>query len=159
MSEQSQPPSTIRSGLKFGLGFSIPFVVLYGLVSFASVAIQKRYLEEFRSAFGDKNFGPESGLEILYDEPRSSEQNLVVLGKIGNKSDDIWESIRFQVNLFDATDKFVGMCRGSSTGPLYPGEERFFEVDCHGSKKEPMQDYSRYEIQIANAFHKSKDGT
>lgn len=162
MSEESPSSSRFRDGMKFGLGFSIPFVLLYvSAGALMTVAQHKVSRSMFTDAVG-KTYGPEAALQILHHESDQPSGNLVVRGRLRNAGKDTWDYVRLQVDLLDEAGRFVGLCAGRCAGPLHPGQERNFSVDCEGSAKDPLRPFKRYTIEVVDASYKAppeeKDG-
>ena len=152
--------SKIWAGLLFGLGFSISLVSIAGLALYASYRLsQKHQAGESTSTTWHKTFTPESGIAVLSHEPKRSTHNLKVLGTVGNKGKDTWDLIRVEVDLFDAKGSFVGQCEGYASGPILPGHQRYFAVDCNGSEREPTPEYASYTVEVINASYEVGGGT
>ena len=114
---------------------------------------------ESTSSTWHKTFTPESGIAVLSHEPKRSAHNLKVLGTVGNKGKDTWDLIRVEVDLFDAKGAFVGRCESYASGPILPGHQRYFDVDCGGSEREPTPEYTRYTVEVINASYEMEGGT
>jgi len=141
--------------MKFGLGFSIPFVLLFALAgTLMTVAVIEVRKSIWADAIG-KTYGPEAGLQILDHESNQRSGNLIVRGRVRNAGKDTWDYVRLQVDLLDEAGRFVGLCSGRCMGPLHPGQERSFSVDCEGSDKDPLPAFKRYTIDIVDALYKA----
>ena len=152
--------SRVWSGLLFGFGFSISLVCVAGMALFASYRLSVRNQgEESSSTRWNKPFTPESGLSVLSHEPKRTSHNLKVLGIVANRGKDTWDLIRLEVDLFDSKDAFVGKCEGYGSGPIPPGQQRYFSVNCKGDSTDPIPEYSRYAVEVINASYQMKGGT
>ena len=143
-------------GIKFGFGFSIPFVLLFALAGVLTLVgmleLTKRILYE---EILPEAFGPEVGLRILHHESDQLPGNLIVRGQIRNDGKNTWDHLRLQVDLLDGSGQFVGLCDGRVIGPLHPNQERNFSVDCNGSDSSPLPAFKRYTIQVVDAFYRT----
>jgi len=159
MTEGSAPTSRFFDGIKFGLGFSIPFVLLY----VGAGAVMKGTSDEisramFSAAIG-KAYGPESGLQLLHHESKKRAGKLVITGRLRNAGNDTWEYVRLQVDLLDEDGQLVTLCPGRCAGILHPGQERSFAVECEGSTEDPLPAFKRYTIEIVDASYKEPPKT
>jgi hypothetical protein len=93
-------------------------------------------------------------LIIESHESRKSESKLTIIGQIKNTSQENWERIHIEVELFDSNKTFVDQCSGLIWGIIKPGQNRNFKVTCGECDNEPLVDFSTYEIKIMDASHK-----
>jgi hypothetical protein len=150
----------VWSGLLFGLGFSISLVSVAGLALFMSYRLSRSHeTDESPRATWHKTFTPEAGLTVLSHEPKRSAHNLKVLGVVENKGKETWDLVRVEVNLFNAKEAFVGQCGSHASGPIRPGDQRYFVVDCRGSEADPIPEYTRYTVEVVNASYQADGGT
>lgn len=151
MTDGHDTPSQFKLGIRFGLGFSIPFVILYvlagTLVALCTTIIQREMLELLH---GD-NFGPHIELSIRDHERDQTREGVVVRGQVENKSSTAWEYIRLQVDLTSADGKFMGLCEGRVLGILSPNQERNFVVKCGDWVPQADVASLEYAIEIVNA--------
>jgi hypothetical protein len=155
MIEGSGSNSRFLDGMKFGLGFSVPFVVLYALVGSLVTVAQRAVSKSVLADTAGKTYGPGAGLQILHHESDQPRGNLIVRGRLRNGGKDTWDYVRLQVDLLDESGRFVGLCSGRCAGPFHPGQERNFSVDCEGSDKDPLPAFKRYTIEVVDASYKS----
>lgn len=155
MTEGLPSTSRFRDGMRFGLGFSIPFVVLYLVVGTLATVFQRQISKSmFADAVG-RAYSQDAGLEILHHESDHPANNLVVRGRLRNGGKDTWDWIRLQVDLVDEAGRFVGLCEGRCNGPLHPSQERNFSVDCKGSAENPLPAFKNYTIEVVDASYKA----
>ena len=144
-------PLRFKSGLRFGLGFSIPFLILF-VVAGTLVALCYRIIQEdlINRVRGDL-FGPHVGLTITHHERDQAREALVVRGQVENKGSVAWKYIRLQVDLTNADGRFVGLCEDSVNGILYPNRERYFVVKCGDWVPQTDVANLEYSIEIVGA--------
>ena len=150
MNEGSPASGRFLDGMKFGFGFAIPFVALLVGALALFVAAYTHSILQLRDSL-EKTFGPEAALQILRHEPDERGSNLRVRGRVRNGGSDTWDYVRLQVDLLDEGGRFVGLCEGRCSGPLHPGEERNFSVDCKASAGEPLPRHKSYTIEVVDA--------
>jgi len=151
--------STFRSGLAFGLGFSLIFVVVFWLGLVVVVYTVKPPSDKTDMSALFKQFKPSSGLTVETQQPSRTKWNLSVLGVVRNDGKEPWQFIRFQINLLAADGSLVGLCEGSASAPLFPGQKRPFQVDCRGSEDHPLPEYNTYTLEIVDASYVTGGGT
>ena len=145
-----------KRGLMFGLGFSIVAAILFWVVLFVSFVMMR---DDAEQRLAIRQFRPDSGLEIEFEEAESTEHNLRILGNIRNAGGDTWDFIRLQAELFDHNGRFVGLCNGHLSFPIHPNESRHFEVDCGGTPRSPVPEHATYKIFIVDASYEYSEGT
>jgi hypothetical protein len=143
--------SPFQSGLLFGLGFSIPFIVLFWLGVGVLSLVMRNAEEPPPKMPARATFGPNSGLSIVTHGDHAGSSSLYVVGELVNKGKETWESVRLQVRLFDAHDQLVGLCEDILLNPLRPGAQVAFQVDCDKWDNDAFPKYKRYTVAIVDA--------
>jgi hypothetical protein len=148
------PPSrseSFRTGFIFGCGFSVPFIILLigGLLLVGVIAERKKEPES--KLFVRKSFGPDAHLTVIDHGAQRGASSLYVFGRVSNHGADTWDHAVLQVRLLGADGKLLGVCRGGTLGPLRPGTEAYFQVDCDGWDSDAFPNYERYEVDVIDA--------
>ena len=145
--------SPFKQGIRFGLGFSIPFLILY-VFAWTIAAFCTRYIQEnmFERAMPE-TFGADSGLTISRHELVADRPGFVIRGRVVNQGSNAWDYIRLQFDLKNTKDEFLGLCEGRVNGVLHPGRERHFEVSCDESVLVGIDAKPEYDIELVDALH------
>lgn len=151
----------IIHGFLIGLGFSIALILVIGGARY--IYMKYVYPEQMSETMLEsglwKEYSDEAGLSITEHSPIQTEFNLEVVGVIQNEGEDTWDGISIEVELFDATGKFIDECTEYISSPIAPSERENFKVSCGGCEKRPLSDFDHYEISIKDAhFDSPTDG-
>jgi hypothetical protein len=152
--------SKVLSGFLYGLGFAVAFVAVLLVASKINERIESpgQTSESKPSKLWRKRFTSAAKLSVANVDSRATKFNLIVLGSVRNGGNDSWDLVRLEVRLLNGEGKVVGICRGAVNGPVRPGTERHFSVDCNGMESEPVPVHARYEVEIVDANYEMDDG-
>jgi hypothetical protein len=145
--------SKIGLGFLTGIGFSLAMVlILYVLSGLVVGKMMEDSMSEAEESFGYKQFGPDSGLEIISHEEKKSENNIVILGQLKNSSDKKWSSVGIEAELFDENKKFLDECNEYISYTIGPDEIENFKISCGGCDNTPVPKHASYTIRIVSAY-------
>jgi hypothetical protein len=147
----ASPHRPFRSGVLFGCGFSVPFVVLLVVGQLLVGLVTDRKMKAASSGFVRKSFGADAHLVVLEHAAQRGASSLYVYGRVGNQGTDAWDHAILQVRLLSSDGKLVGVCNGGTMGPLHPGREAYFQVNCDNWDRDAFPKYERYEVDVADA--------
>jgi hypothetical protein len=146
--DRSRP---FRSGVLFGLGFSLPFLALFwGVIGVIALIGSNDENAISRNADGTP-IRPDTQLVVVEHGDQRGESSLYVYGQIANQGTDSWDYVKLQVRLLDAEGQLVGLCMGSTFDVVRPGERAYFQVDCDNWDRDAFPRYERYEIEVTDA--------
>ena len=149
---------SFRSGLLFGVGFSVPFMVVFW-IGFAILAIVMREIQTPPGKVPQRtSFGPDAGLTILEQNAHGGSSSLYVVGQLANKGRESWESVRLQVRLLDSENHVVGLCEEMLLGILRPGSQVYFQVDCDNWDNDAFPKYEHYLVEVVDARLEFRNG-
>jgi hypothetical protein len=142
-------------GLRFGLGFAIPFLLLYIICAMAVNVGNTLVQENMFDTIEGEAFGPHSGLHIAHQERDNAREGYVVRGRVENRGTSAWNLVRLQVDVINADGQFVGLCEGRVNGSISAGKGRYFVVECDDDVLVSAEGNLEHSIDIVGAFHMS----
>jgi hypothetical protein len=127
--------SRVGTGLLYGIGIGITGGAMM-------------YFVTERMASSMWNDAALKNVRITKHEKVERHDQTLVLGTVTNDSEEAVRLLNVEVDLFDASGKFVEQCSESLRGSLAGGEERNFKVTCSGCKDKPVVQHSTYKVRL-----------
>ncbi|WP_269537276.1 FxLYD domain-containing protein [Cerasicoccus fimbriatus] len=141
----------VRIGFFVGLGFSVPltiftYVPMYFMGSWV--------VGDFEEEWGDfTEYDPqESGLEVVIESNKETEDGWVFIGQLVNNGDQSWQGVTIQIELFDAEGRFIDESDGYVEGAIAPGTTHHFKLPFYDYDLGSDINFSDFKASIIGAY-------